>query len=212
MSKVQELINSPIGAVFFVSGAISVLVLLSIFILKKGNDLHRILGYIFFFGLSFANYSAAISYYEGYLPLAAVSITVPVSSISLFLSLASIIPASKSLLRIRIHIVFSCISATSVGLGTMINYYHFSVLPLDKFRWNDFAYLGMLSIPIFIIGGIIGFYFILKSSSYHVLVPKTNGQNKSKDDLILDGEINARSQTILHDKPREIETALNSRS
>ena len=212
MSEVQVLINSPIGAVFFVSGAISVLVLLGIFILKKGNDLHRILGYIFFFSLCFANYSAAMSYYEGYLPLAAVSITVPVSSISLFLSLASIIPASKSLLRIRVHIVSSCISATSVGLGTMINYYHFNLLPLDIFRWNDFAYLVMLSIPIFIIGGIIGFYFILKSSSDLVLVPKTGGQNKSTDDLILEGDVSARSQTILVDDPRDIETALNSRS
>ena len=167
MSDLQVLVNSPIGAVFFVCGAISVLVLLAIFMLKKGNDLHSVLGYLFFFGLCFANYSATISYYEGYLPLAAISLTIPASTFSLVLGLAAIIPSSKSLLRIRIHIVSSCIAATSVCLGTMINWYHFNVVPLDIFRWDDFSYLATLSVPLLIVGGILGFYFFLQSADYY---------------------------------------------
>jgi len=201
MSDLQIICNSPIGALFFVSGSISVFVLLAIFIIKKGNDLHSILGYLFFFCLCFTNYSAAISYYEGYLPLAAVSVTVPVSMLSIILSLGSIISSSKSLLRIRIHVVFSCISAVSIIQGAIINWYHFNISPLDIFRWTDFNYLLMISIPVIMIGTIFGFYFMLKSSLYFKAIQKSrNIDSPTEHNFETDIVVDTRNQTILRDK------------
>ncbi len=167
MSELQSLIDTPIGGVFFVSGAISLFILLFIFMLKKGNDLHSILGYIYFFGLCFANYAAAMAFYEGLLPLSAVAFTIPISTISIILGLASIVPTTKSLMAIRVHIISMCASSLSIVIGTLINWYHFNINLLVVFRWSDFGSLLVLISPILLVGGLITIYFLSTAIKYY---------------------------------------------
>lgn len=159
MSELEVLINTPIGALFFVCGAISVFVLLAIFMLKKGTELHNVLGYIYFFGLSFANYAAAMAYYEKLLPLASVIITIPLATISLVVGLVTIIPKEKTRIRIKIHIISMICSTVSVLFGTTINWYHFNINPLHVYEWGDLFSITILSSPILILGVIIGLHF-----------------------------------------------------
>jgi len=181
MSEIDALINAPIGAIFFVSGAISVFFLLSIFILKKGTDLHSVLGYVYFFGLSFSNYSAAMAYYEGLLPFPAVAFTVPTTTLFIVLGLASIVPKSKSLQRIRIHIVSMICSSMCVLFGTLINWFHFNITPLDVFRWSDFFSLAILSAPVIGLAILLIIQFLSTANSYiKVELTDTTKQEEEK--------------------------------
>lgn len=198
MTDLQILINTPLGAVYFVSSTIALFVLLAIVILKKGNDVHSILGYLFFFSLCFANYAAAVSYYEGYLPFAAISVVLPVSTISLFVGLVSIVPKSKSLFRIRIHIVSTCVSITSVFLGILINWYHFKVISLDIISRNDFTYLITLTAPILVMGAILSFYFFIQSNSYfEVFSTESKDVELIYQDATAKSKVGVRTQTPL---------------
>jgi len=166
VSELENIINTSIGALFFVSGAIAVLIMLMIFILKKGTDLHNVLGYIYFFGLSFANYAAAMAYYDSLLPLASVLFTVPISTIALIIGLASIIPKHKSTFRIRLHIVAMVISTTVVAFGSLINWYHFNVDLLYLVKYDSAIHLAMLSMPLILIACMIIFHYVWNVEAY----------------------------------------------
>jgi len=200
MSELQTLIDTPIGAVFFVSGAISVFILLLIFLLRKGSDLHGILGYIYFFGLAFSNYAAAMAFYGDLLPLASIAITIPISTISLVIGLAAIIPNNKSLLRIRVHIFSVCISTISVSLGTLINWYHFNIGLLDAFRWMDLGSLALLSAPVLVVGGIITYYFFAQSSKHFERIKRLREIINPFEISADVRKIGSRNQTILRKK------------
>jgi len=204
MSELKSLIDTPIGGVFFVSGAISLFILLFIFILKKGNDLHSILGYIFFFGLCFANYAAAMAYYQGLLPFSAVVFTVPTSTISIILGLASIVPVKKSLMAIRVHIISMCACTVSLLIGTVINWYHFNVNILEVFEWSDFGALTALVLPIILVGSLITIYFLSTAKNYfnkiHGIVSQKVATSEKKAQI----KPGAREQTtIISSKPEK---------
>ena len=166
MSNLDIFIDTPIGALFFVCGAISVFVILAILILKKGTDNHKVLGYVCFFGLSFTNYAAAMAYYEGYLPHLAVVFTIPISTISMILGLLAIIPKRKTKFRISLHILSMIISTVTVIFGVVINWYHFTVSALDIFSWGDFRAILVLAAPFFGIGVLLLIHFLSQSSIY----------------------------------------------
>ena len=194
MSELDVLINSPLGALFFVSGAISVFILLTIFVLKKGTEIHSLLGYIYFFGLCFANYAAAMAFYQGLLPLPAIAFTIPTSTLFIILGLASIIPKQKSTIRIKIHVVSMVCSTICVLLGTLINWYHFNITILDVFRWSDLTSILIMSAPIFALSILLMKQFLTNVESY--IIKKQDLQLKKADIEELEIAVGERNQIL----------------
>jgi len=209
MTDLDNLINTPIGAVFFVSGAISVFVLLAIFILKKGTEMHSVLGYIYMFGLSFANYAAAMAYYDGLLPLSAVILTVPLSTVSLVAGLLAIVPKNKSTYRIRVHIISMVCSTVAVLLGTLINWYHFQVNLLHAIDLVALFELVLLSIPILLVASTLILHFGWDVRQYATqrntqeLIDEFNDQQSKTNSNV------RNSTSIIYNAPRSLENDLN---
>lgn len=205
MSEFKVLIDTPIGAVFIVSSAISVFIMLLIFMLKKGSDLHGVLGYIYFFGLTFCNYAAAMACYEGLLPFAAVVFSLPISTISLIIGMAVVIPSKKSLLRVKVHIVATCISSISVITSSLFYWYHFNISLLDSFKLIDTWSLALLASPVFLVGGIITYYFYLQANKYFedILLRRKNSTTEAYTKL--NNAPGSRMNTILKESPKESE-------
>lgn len=182
MTELEILIDTPIGGLLFVSGTISIFVILAILIMKKGTETHNIMGYLYFFGLGFTNYAATMSYYEGLLPLATVIISVPISTLFLVIGLVSIMPKSKSSARIKWHIASMIIATCAFTFGLVSQLYHFKINALDAISGTGAKELLILTAPILLLG------FLLVQHFYSI-VPQLLWRYSSRESKVGDKTI-----------------------
>jgi len=166
MSDIDILIDTPIGALFFVSGAISAFAVLAIFAIRKGTETHSVLGYFFLFSLSFFNYASATASYQGLLPMTSTLFSAPISMLSIILGLVAIMPKVKTKLRICLHVIFMMTSISAFFFGAVINWYHFKVSLLNIFQWSDLGSVLVLSMPIFVIAALLGLHYLSYIDNY----------------------------------------------
>ena len=162
------LIDTPIGALLFVSGAIACFVLIILLAFRKGSGKHMTAGYIFVFAIAFFNYAVTSAYYQSLVPLASIMFSTPISIISTVIGLAAIIPNQKSKFRLIVHIISMMVSASAFVFGVIVNWYHFKVSLLNVFAWSDFSSILVLSLPIFVIGSILVLHYLTSLESYLV--------------------------------------------
>ena len=190
MTELEIIIDSPIGALLFVSAAISVFVILAILILKKGTGVHSILGYVYFFGIAFSNYASSMAYYEGLIPLSTIIISLPVSTTFLIMGIAFIFPIEKTKFRIKAHIISLSIATVAFLLGMTTQWYHFKVSIIDLVQWNDLRALLVLFLPLLVIGLFTVIHFLnevpnILSRYRNVIKDEGEEEKRSQDETIL---------------------------
>lgn len=181
MTELDIIIDSPIGALLFVSEAISVFVLLAILILKKGAEVHSILGYIYFFGIGFTNYASAMAYYEGMIPASTFMATMPISTLFLIMGIVYILPKEKTKFKIRAHIICMIISSVAFSFSFITQWYHFKVSLLEIFQWADLRDILVLIFPILVIGLFTALHFL---SNSHDIYKKYSIEQKNEEDSL----------------------------
>ncbi len=219
MTALDLIIDSPIGALFFVSATISLFALLSILILRKGTETHNVLGYLYFFGIGFANYASAMAYYQGLLPVSAVIISVPISTPFLILGIVFIMPQEKSAFRIKGHILSMIIATIAFTSGIMTQWYHFKVALLDVFNWANFQSVLLLFLPLLGIGFLTALHYLSEAenlSMKYIGKPAAIVKQDTKNveiEIITPPRIRSShdSDIIYQDENTEEQTKLNQR-
>ncbi len=166
MSEIDILIDTPIGALFFVSGALSAFAVIALFVLRKGTETHSVLGYFFLFSLSFFNYASSTATYQGLLPMASTFFSGPISMVSIILGLIVIMPKAKSKTRVCLHVILMITSISAFFFGVVVNWYHFRVSLLNIFQWSDLGSVLVLSMPIFVIAALLGLHYLSYIDNY----------------------------------------------
>ena len=168
MTKLDIMIDTPIGALMMVSGTITVFILLGILIMRKGTETHSVLGYLYFFGMGFANYASAMSFYEGLIPSSAIIISLPLSTIFLILGIIFIIPNKKNEFRIKAHVISMIVATVAFCFGIITKWYHFKISALDIFQWSDLRSIFTLSLPLLVIGVLSAIHFLSETQSIYL--------------------------------------------
>ena len=188
--------DSPIGALLFVSAAISVFALLSILIMRKGTETHSIAGYVYFFSIAFANYASAMAFYEGLIPLSTILISFPLSTFFLILGIVFIYPKEKTKFRIKAHILSMMTATVAFLQGITTQWYHFKISLLDVLQWNDIRALFVLSLPILVIGIFAVLHFMNEVDNIYLRYStKQNNEEKSIEANVHNIDLNHSIQT-----------------
>lgn len=194
MTELEIIIDTPIGALLFVSSVISVFAMIAILILKKGTESHNILGYLYFFGIGFTNYASTMAYYDGLLPISTIMVSVPISTLFMIMGIVLIIPREKTEKRIKGHIICMIVTTAAFSFGIITQWYHFKISILSIFQWADFRAVGVFSLPLLVIGFLTALHFL--SDAHNLSLKYLRASVNEEESISSDAEIELTPQVV----------------